>query len=158
MQIAKGFKAPSQPAHSIGMAGINSEGNTLFVAKNGKIVDRSTAVKEIYPRFLYIFSDIICLVTRNPKAWAETALQLLEWSDIGAHNTVNQYVLPAAIIVLNQPTIEDKRWISADLGAATEDFFAVVEKEIEGNNKLRAMASKASIFHSLVFDMTKNLL
>lgn len=122
------------------------------MAKNGKIVDRSTAVKEIYPRFLYIFSDVICLVTRNPKAWAETALKLLEWSDIGAHNTVNQYVLPAAIIVLNQRTIEDKRWISADLGAATEDFFAVVEKEIEGNNKLRAMASKASIFHSLVLD------
>ena len=74
------------------------------------------------------------------------------------HNTVSQYVLPAAIIILSQPTIEDKRWISADLGAATEDFFDVVEKEIEGNNKLRAMASKASIFHSSVLDMTKKLL
>lgn len=50
----------------------------LIRGKSGKTVDRSIAVKEIYPRFLYIFSDVICLVTRNPKAWAKTALKLLE--------------------------------------------------------------------------------
>ena len=44
MQIAKGFKAPSQPAHSIRMAGINSEGNTLFVARTERL---QTAVLQL---------------------------------------------------------------------------------------------------------------
>jgi hypothetical protein len=117
----------------------------LIHGKNGKKIDRNMAVKDIYPRFLYIFSDVVCLITRNQKAWAETALMLLEWSNVGAHNTVNQYALPAAVIVLNQPTIEDKRWISDNQEAATTDFFMVVDKEIKENSKLRAMAAEVGI-------------
>lgn len=109
---------------------------------DGKQIDRSTAVKTIYPKFLYIFSDAICMVTRNQKSWANTAVKLLEWSAIGAHNTINQYALPAAIIILNQPTVEDERWVSEDQGAATRDFFDAVEQEIVENATLREMAQK----------------
>jgi len=112
----------------------------LIEEKDGKQIDRSTAVKTIYPKFLYIFSDAICMVTKNQRSWADTAVKLLEWSAIGARNTVNQYALPAAIIILNQPTVEDERWISEDQGATTEDFFNSIEQEIVENATLREMA------------------
>jgi hypothetical protein len=114
----------------------------LIEEKDGKQIDRSTAVKTIYPKFLYIFSDAICMVTKSHKSWAETAVTLLEWSAIGAQNTVNQYALPAAIIILNQPTVEAERWISEDQDAATQDFFDSVEQEIVENATLREMARK----------------
>jgi hypothetical protein len=108
----------------------------LIEERDGKPMDRSTAVKTIYPKFLYIFSDVICMVTRNQKSWTETAVRLLEWSAIGAQNTLNQYALPVAIIILNQPTVEDERWISEDQYAATRDFFSSVEQEIVENATL----------------------
>ncbi|KAF2683587.1 hypothetical protein K458DRAFT_304017 [Lentithecium fluviatile CBS 122367] len=114
----------------------------LLESKDGKPIDRKTAVMTIYPRFLYIFSDVICMVTRNQKAWADSAVKLLEWSQVGAHNTVNQYALPALIIVLNGPTIENEAWISDDQDAATRDFFAAIENEINEDVTLRTMASK----------------
>ena len=116
----------------------------LLRSKDGKEIDRKTAVLNIYPRFLYIFSDVICMTTRNQKAWADSAVKLLEWSKVGAHNTVNQYALPALVIILNGPTIENEAWISNDLDSATRDFFAAVEKEIDENTTLREMAKKVS--------------
>ena len=126
----------------------------LLESKDGKQIDRKTAVMTIYPRFLYIFSDVICMITRNQKAWADSAVKLLEWSLVGAHNTVNQYALPALIIVLNGPTIENEAWISDDHDVATRDFFTAIEKEISENTTLREMAKKvttvASILHCIM--------
>ena len=112
--------------------------------KHGKVIDRSTAVMSIYPRFLYLFSDVICMVTRNQKAWADSAVKLLEWSLVGAKNTVNQYTLPALVIILNGPSVENESWISDDHDAATRDFFSAVEQEIRENAALRKMAKKVS--------------
>ncbi|ORY01181.1 hypothetical protein BCR34DRAFT_494078 [Clohesyomyces aquaticus] len=114
----------------------------LLESKDGKPVDRKTAVMTIYPRFLYIFSDVICMVTRNQKTWADSAVKLLEWSRVGAHNTINQYALPAIIIVLNGPTCENATWISEDQDAVTRDFFTAIEKEINENATLREMAKQ----------------
>ncbi|KAF9887744.1 hypothetical protein FE257_009697 [Aspergillus nanangensis] len=112
------------------------------ITKDGKHMDRRTAVQTLYPRFLYIFSDVICYVTRNHKAWADSALRLLEWSMVGAQSTINQHALPALIIILNGPTLENEEWISGDLEAATKDFFSAVEKEITENNTIRSLADK----------------
>ena len=117
----------------------------LLESKDGKQIDRKTAVMTIYPRFLYIFSDVVCMITRNQKAWADSAVKLLEWSLVGAHNTVNQYALPALIIVLNGPTIENEAWISDDHDVATRDFFTAIEKEISENTTLREMAKKVGL-------------
>jgi hypothetical protein len=114
-------------------------------AKDGKYMDRRTAVQSLYPRFLYIFSDVVCYVTRNHKTWADSALRLLEWSMIGAQNTINQHALPALIIILNGPTLENEEWLSGHPDAATEDFFSAIEKEISENNYLRNLANKVSI-------------
>jgi hypothetical protein len=113
--------------------------------KNGKQFDRKTAVMDIYPRFLYIFSDVICMVTKNQKAWADTAIKLLEWSSVGAHNTVNQYALPALIIVLNSPDSENEAWLSGDSEAVTNDFFSAIEKEISEDASISAMAKKVKL-------------
>lgn len=114
------------------------------VAKDGKLMDRRAAVQTLYPRFLYIFSDVICYATRNHKAWADSALRLLEWSMVGAQHTINQHALPALIIVLNGPTLENEEWVSGDPDAATRDFFTAIEREISENNSIRALAQKVS--------------
>ncbi|KAK6510907.1 hypothetical protein TWF506_009995 [Arthrobotrys conoides] len=105
-------------------------------------MDRRTVVKKIYPRFLYIFSDVVCYVTRDHRSWADTAVRLLEWSSIGAQTTINQDTLPALIIILNAPIVENTAWVSDDLDAVTRDFFRVIENELEANDGLRALASK----------------
>ncbi|KAK0704631.1 hypothetical protein B0H67DRAFT_649061 [Lasiosphaeris hirsuta] len=69
------------------------------------------------------FTDVICYVTRNQKAWADSALRLLEWSMVGAQSTINQQALPALIIILNGPTLENPAWISGDPEAAAKDFY-----------------------------------
>ena len=67
----------------------------LLESKDGKPIDRKSAVMTIYPRFLYIFSDVICMITGNEKAWADSAMKLLEWSVVGAHNMV-KLICPAS--------------------------------------------------------------
>lgn len=116
----------------------------LLESNNGKQIDRKTAVTTIYPRFLYLSSDVICMVTKNARAWADAVLKLLEWSQIGAHNTINKSSLPALIIVLNGPEIEDETWISDDHDALTKEFFKAIENQIVENTTLRNMAKKVS--------------
>lgn len=118
-------------------------GRTYLLQQNGeRQIDRKTAVMTVYPRFLYIFSDVVCMVTRNQKAWADAAVKLLRWSMVGARNTVNQYALPALIIILNAPSIENEAWVSNDHNALTRDFFASIDQEISENATLREMAKK----------------
>ncbi|SPN97426.1 uncharacterized protein DNG_00940 [Cephalotrichum gorgonifer] len=107
----------------------------LIETKYGEHMDRATAVKSLYPRFLYIFSDVICYVTRNHRAWADSCVRLLEWSIAGAQGSINQHTLPALIIILNGPAVENEEWIR-DSQAATRDFFNAVSKEIAAHAKL----------------------
>lgn len=116
----------------------------LIESKDGKVIDRRTAVNTIYPRFLYIFSDVICYVTRNHRAWAESALRLLEWSKAGIQNTINQHALPALVIVLNGPTLNNEAWLGDDPEIVTDDFFKAIEKEINETSEFRELAKKVS--------------
>ena len=109
---------------------------------DGKPVDRRTAVATIYPRFLYIFSDVVCYVTRNHKAWAQSAIHLLEWSKAGVQNTINQHTLPALVIILNGPAIEMEEWLGDDTDLCTEAFFSAVEKEISETTEFREQARR----------------
>ena len=119
-------------------------GTYLIQAKDeqGNPIDRITATKSLYPKFLYIFSDVICFITRNPKTYGDIATTLLRWSEQGAQKSLNQYALPAAIIILNQATVEDEAWVSNNPDVATDDFFTALQKEVENNRELRALAKK----------------
>ncbi|KAL4987485.1 hypothetical protein BDW68DRAFT_177857 [Aspergillus falconensis] len=111
-------------------------------ARGGDAVDRVAAVQGIYPKFLYIFSDVICIVTRNCRLRTQIAIRLLEWSEAGAQDSVNQSALPAAIIIINAPPEEHDQWISDDPNAMTNEFFRGVDHELEENNTLRSKASQ----------------
>jgi len=106
---------------------------------NGEPVDRRTAVMTIYPRFLYMFSDVVCYVTRNQKTWADSALKLLEWSNAGAENSINKNVLPALIIILNAPSLEEGTWLG-DGPEPTDAFFNAIEGEISASSKFATLA------------------
>lgn len=121
---------------------MRSDKRYLVETKDGKPIDRRTAVKAIYPRFLYIFSDVVCFVTRNHKAWADSARRLLKWSTVGAQGSINHRSLPALIIILNGPAFEDEAWVSDNHMAATEGFFKAIAQEIEANAKIRKLAQK----------------
>ena len=110
-------------------------------------MDRSTAVKELYPQFLYILSDVVCYVTKDNKSWAQLALRLMGWSKIGAQNTINQYSLPALIIILNASTYSNETWVgSGDQDVVTDAFFRAIDEEIRHNNEFRARAARVRIY------------
>lgn len=109
---------------------------------NGHPIDRKAAVNSLYPRFLYIFSDIICLVAKNPKTFGAIVTTLMQWSETGAGKSLNQYALPAAVIIINQPTTEFPSWTTTDTEVATNEFFISIESELQSNNALKAIAKK----------------
>ncbi|KAF3093219.1 hypothetical protein TWF706_008832 [Orbilia oligospora] len=110
--------------------------------KEGRGLDRRSIVKNIYPRFLYIFSDVICYVTRDQRSWASATVRLLEWSSIGAQHAINQYTLPALIIILNNSGIENEAWVSGDQNILTKYFFTTISGELNDNDSLRNLAMK----------------
>ena len=82
---------------------------------------RAWIVKDLYPRILFTFSDLVCYVTRNLRYASLSSFdslfllnsmhctstleviicQLLDWADAVLERSVNQPILPYAIIVVN---------------------------------------------------------
>ncbi|KAF3222286.1 hypothetical protein TWF106_005696 [Orbilia oligospora] len=110
--------------------------------KEGRGLDRTSIAKNIYPRFLYIFSDVICYVTREQRSWANATVRLLEWSSVGAQHAINQYTLPALIIILNNSGVENEAWVSDDRNILTKEFFTTISEELNDNDSLRNLAMK----------------
>ncbi|ORY59725.1 uncharacterized protein BCR38DRAFT_445344 [Pseudomassariella vexata] len=92
----------------------------LAWADNPQTRKREFAVSQLYPRILYTFSDVVVFVLRNPRAFESTVLdKLLRWGAASIDKSLNQPVLPHAIIVLNatESNVDDKEW---DVTTATE--------------------------------------
>ena len=122
-----------------------------FTHSSGESMDRTTAVNTLYPRFLYIFSDVVCMVTSNPRSLGSIATKLMRWSEQGAKKTLNQYALPAVIIVINKSTTEYPEWAGEDTELATAGFFETIASEMKENNELKALADKVSTdLHTLL--------
>ena len=119
--------------------------------KEGFSVDRKFAVGTLYPKFLYIFSDVVCYVTRNPRGWAEVVNNLLQWATVAAQHAVNQYALPAAILVLNGPPAGKAAWMSDDPNALTDEFFRAVESQLTESAFVKSLAEQVlHLLHSHV--------
>ncbi|KAH6855719.1 acyl transferase/acyl hydrolase/lysophospholipase [Chaetomium sp. MPI-CAGE-AT-0009] len=86
-----------------------------------------------------MFSDVVCYVTRNQKTWADSALKLLEWSNAGAESSINKSVLPALIIILNAPSLEEETWLG-DGTEPTDAFFNAIDAEISASSKFATIA------------------
>ncbi|KAK4071116.1 hypothetical protein Purlil1_13511 [Purpureocillium lilacinum] len=74
-----------------------------------KDFDREDFVRDVYPRILYAFSDILCYVAQQRPSHLETILKdLILWAS-RVHNTaLNQAILPSCIIVINNTPLTDQ--------------------------------------------------
>ncbi|KAH8677541.1 hypothetical protein BX600DRAFT_430886 [Xylariales sp. PMI_506] len=105
-EFAKGYKSCSS--------------RRITWAKTPNTKKREYAVSQLYPRILYTFSDVVVFVLRNARAFESTVLpKLLRWGAASIDKSLNQPVLPHAIIVLNatEVSIDEKEW---DVATATE--------------------------------------
>lgn len=62
---------------------------------------KTSAVEELYSRFLYAFSDVVCFVTKSEQTITMDFQRLLEWASRGLQTSVNQTQKRTLIIILN---------------------------------------------------------
>ncbi|KAI1745919.1 hypothetical protein F4680DRAFT_442191 [Xylaria scruposa] len=89
-------------------------------AQTPQMQKREYVVSQLYPRILYTFSDCVIFVLRNPRSFESTVLnRLIKWGAASIDKSINQPVLPHAIIVLNatDPNVDEKEW---DVSEATQ--------------------------------------
>ncbi|KAJ3563826.1 hypothetical protein NPX13_g8067 [Xylaria arbuscula] len=78
-------------------SGLNKKGNTVVDSKTRHVV-----VKNLYPRLLYSFSDVVCFVTNNSRSTHNILQEMFQWAKEGHEKTLNQRVRPGLIIILNK--------------------------------------------------------
>ncbi|KAI1125989.1 hypothetical protein F5Y10DRAFT_279102 [Nemania abortiva] len=91
---------------------------------------REFAVAQLYPRILYTFSDVVVFVLRNPRSFESTVLhKLIKWGAASIDKSINQPVLPHAIIVLNatDTNVDEKEW---DISKATQMLLSDISDAI----------------------------
>ncbi|KAI0471495.1 hypothetical protein GGR56DRAFT_654355 [Xylariaceae sp. FL0804] len=101
-------------------AGRYSSTRKIEWAETPQTQKREFAVSQLYPRILYTFSDVVVFVLRNPRAFESTVLnKLIQWGAASIDKSINQPVLPHAIIVLNATdiNINEDEW---DVSNATQ--------------------------------------
>ncbi|KAI8631062.1 FabD/lysophospholipase-like protein [Xylariaceae sp. FL1651] len=81
---------------------IHSSQRSILWAKSPQTRKREYAIKHLYPKILYTFSDVVVFVMRNPRSFESTVLdKLVHWGATSLGTSLNQPVLPHAVIVLN---------------------------------------------------------
>ncbi|KAH6973107.1 hypothetical protein BKA56DRAFT_676892 [Ilyonectria sp. MPI-CAGE-AT-0026] len=116
---------------------------TRWYSKHATSTGRAKAAEEIYPRFLYIFSDVICLVVKQTKSICNAVINLLKWSQVCTGHVVNQYSLPSAIIVIN--AWDPSEWTPASgvqSSSLEQAIFETVEQEAVSNPFLKDLMEK----------------
>ncbi|XP_014554875.1 hypothetical protein COCVIDRAFT_39346 [Bipolaris victoriae FI3] len=111
--------------------GLNRTRREIKWANSPEKTKRQYAVTEFYPRLLYTFSDVIVFVLRNAKTFESTVLTLLiKWARSSIEKSVNQPILPHAIIALNATStkVDQSAW---DPEYATESLLADVAGAVD---------------------------
>ncbi|KAI3321837.1 hypothetical protein HD806DRAFT_523766 [Xylariaceae sp. AK1471] len=101
---------------------------------------REFAVAQLYPRILYTFSDVVVFVLRNPRSFESTVLhKLIKWGAASIDKSINQPVLPHAIIVLNatDTNVDEKEW---DISKATQMLLSDISDAIRREPVLQQYA------------------
>jgi energy-coupling factor transporter ATP-binding protein EcfA2 len=122
----------------IGQNYSTSEREILW-ATNEQKRSRDYIVRNLYPRLLYTFSDVIVFVIKNPRVIEVVIEQLLRWAAAALETSSNQPVLPHAIIVLNasENTTDPELW---DVDVSTAALMRSVHKALSQNLTLRKFA------------------
>ncbi|KAF8248857.1 FabD/lysophospholipase-like protein [Wilcoxina mikolae CBS 423.85] len=97
-----------------------------WVDAKDKGKSRDLIVERLYPRILFTFSDVVVLVSRNFRAIQHHLEQLIKWADKVFQKSINQPILPYAIIVVN--ALED-----ANVGSGTDwwDIHSVTSRQLK---------------------------
>jgi hypothetical protein len=72
-------------------------------------------VDELYPRIVYILSDVICFVTEATNTAEVTLGRLIKWADKTRSGTLNQPALPHAIIIVNGTKSNPEEWLDENV-------------------------------------------
>ncbi|KAF3224782.1 hypothetical protein TWF192_001403 [Orbilia oligospora] len=141
----EGLDAAMPLAHQFQKAwnDIRKAGRTLFRMK--RRIDRNFVVENLYPRLVYIFSDVVCYVARE-NHWPQTISRLMEWSTTGAQHSINQAALPALILIINRGNEGREEWVT-DKGhhALTKSFLEDLRDTVDKDPTLAEMARKYNI-------------
>ncbi|KIW97974.1 uncharacterized protein Z519_01558 [Cladophialophora bantiana CBS 173.52] len=144
--------AAEDPSHSRKVAKEASGQNKLKMRLAGRSVPiqwtkandpikgtREYAVTNLYPRFLYTFSDALVFVQRNPNQLHITYKYLVDFAKRSVEKSLNQPILPSAIVVLNAVEVagKEERWTIED---ATRSFFRDVQGITTSGHDLRELA------------------
>ncbi|RPA85543.1 hypothetical protein BJ508DRAFT_411946 [Ascobolus immersus RN42] len=99
---------------------------------------RRYAVDNIYPRFLYAFSDTIVFVTKNAKIFEIVLEQLVSWAEVALESSSNQPTLPSVLIVLNavDNNVEELSWNTEH---RTSSMFEDINEVLKTNDKFRQL-------------------
>ncbi|THV63889.1 hypothetical protein D6D28_10317 [Aureobasidium pullulans] len=97
---------------------------------------REFAVRELYPRLLYTFSDVIVFVLKNPKIIESVLVKLVKWAAAALEGSSNQPVLPHAIIALNasENATSTELW---DVDIATTTLMKEMSQTVFQNETLK---------------------
>ncbi|KAF8852713.1 hypothetical protein BDZ45DRAFT_807214 [Acephala macrosclerotiorum] len=110
-------------------------------ANNPEKRKREFAVRNLYPRILYAFSDIVVFVLRNDRIFESTALvPLLQWADSSVESSINQSAMPHVIIVLNfaDPAINQTGWTAE---SATDSLLNAYANAVSENPHVKELAA-----------------
>ncbi|KAE8443409.1 hypothetical protein EG329_001890 [Mollisiaceae sp. DMI_Dod_QoI] len=93
---------------------------------------QSVVVNKIYPRFLYVFSDVVCYVSGNSRTAEEDIAHLIDWAHDAFISTTNQSVKPALLYIINQDNHAPlERWSKVEFATHT-----ILEK-LRSSNRFR---------------------
>ncbi|KAK6510149.1 hypothetical protein TWF481_004862 [Arthrobotrys musiformis] len=84
---------------------------------------RSFVVKELYPRVLFTFSDVVVFVLRNHKKFEDTIEKLVRWADATFETSSNRPVFPTAIVAMNGLPHENRPLEDWDVGSSQSSVF-----------------------------------
>lgn len=80
----------------------------------GANCSRSQAIENLYARFLYAFSDVVCFVTKDAQTVAAQMEQLLLWVAGAFKAAINLQPTKTLIVIFNKSDIYDQRWMDED--------------------------------------------
>lgn len=105
---------------------IHSSRRSILWAKTPQTRKREYSIRHLYPKILYTFSDVVVFVTRNPRSFESTVLdKLIHWGATSLDTSLNQPVLPHAIIAINATDkLDDAEWETEN---ATEKLMTAIE-------------------------------
>lgn len=114
----------------------NTSEREILWATTEETRSREYHVRNLYPRLLYTFSDVIVFVMKNPRVIENVIEQLIKWAAAALETSSNQPVLPHAIIVLNasENTTDPELW---DVNTSTIALMASVREALDQNHTLR---------------------